>query len=435
MNVVMATQALKSSLQDAVQQHKKTGYPFRVEIACDPIDPLLWLAHQNCSNRFYWSDQESCFVMAGIGIAEKLYHHDDVHDRLRSCDKRVRYFGGMCFDSTHVGDEWSSFEPLVFVLPLIECVLRHDQFYLCVNVCDEKSYQDALLVLDRISFYALEFTALPKVLHQKHQPHKKQWETLVNEILRLEDRGDINKVVLSRRTDVVFESPLNAAALLKKLFELAPSSSRFYFQFDDQHAFFGASPERLYRRSGRNLTTYAIAGTRPRCHDDRDDAIQKDLLSSVKDQHEHGLVVDWINQHLSSLVVHSKHDQEPCLLTLNHSYHLMTRFEAELKEGVEDATLLKTLHPTPAVAGHPQKEALKLIKKLEPFSRGWFAGPVMCLGCDEADVVVAIRSAMVCDNIMYVYAGAGIVTGSNPSLEWDEVDNKIFNMRAVLEQL
>ena len=105
--------------------------------------------------------------------------------------------------------------------------------------------------------------------------------------------------------------------------------------------------------------------------------------------------------------------------------HLVSRVGAGLRDGVTDADLLGALHPTPAVGGYPKEGALEGIRALEPFDRGWYAGPVGWVGADGAEFAVGIRSGLVRGRTLALYSGAGIVAGSRPEEEWAEVEQKI----------
>ena len=113
------------------------------------------------------------------------------------------------------------------------------------------------------------------------------------------------------------------------------------------------------------------------------------------------------------------------VLKLEQVQHLYNKIEAVLKEDVTDTDLLTALHPTPAVGGLPREAALEKLAALEPFDRGWYAAPVGFLGRDRAEFAVAIRSALVRENRVNLYAGAGIVEGSVAENEWQELENKI----------
>ena len=89
------------------------------------------------------------------------------------------------------------------------------------------------------------------------------------------------------------------------------------------------------------------------------------------------------------------------------------------------AEVLAALHPTPAVGGSPQKSALDLIRELEPHRRGWYSGAVGHIGCRNTELAVAIRCALLDENRVRLYSGAGIVPGSQPEAEWRELESKI----------
>ena len=91
------------------------------------------------------------------------------------------------------------------------------------------------------------------------------------------------------------------------------------------------------------------------------------------------------------------------------------------------------LYPNPAIAGYPVKNSLKRIEEIERFDRGWYSGPFGWIGCNSAEFVVAIRSALIIDNFLHLYAGAGLVNGSDPASEWKELDNKILNFISILK--
>ena len=96
-----------------------------------------------------------------------------------------------------------------------------------------------------------------------------------------------------------------------------------------------------------------------------------------------------------------------------------------------DGEIIHKLHPTPAVGGYPKKQALEAIEEIEPFERGWYAAPVGWVGYDRAEFAVAIRSSLIVKNKVALFAGAGIVSGSQPEAEWEELENKIRNFRQI----
>jgi menaquinone-specific isochorismate synthase len=120
-------------------------------------------------------------------------------------------------------------------------------------------------------------------------------------------------------------------------------------------------------------------------------------------------------------------------LRLARGRHLRSQFEGHLRDDVSTLDVLRTLHPTPAIGGVPTEAAVQAIRTQEPFARGWYAGPVGWIGPDAAEFAVAIRSGLVRDSSLALYSGAGIVDGSVPEAEWDEIEQKISDFAAVLD--
>ena len=121
-------------------------------------------------------------------------------------------------------------------------------------------------------------------------------------------------------------------------------------------------------------------------------------------------------------------------MKLSKLQHLLMKFSGLLKEKTQDSDILESIHPTPAVGGVPSEKASAEIENIENFDRGWYAGPVGWIGKDEAEFAVAIRSGLVFENELYLYSGAGIVEGSNPENEWEEIENKIAGFMNALDE-
>jgi menaquinone-specific isochorismate synthase len=256
----------------------------------------------------------------------------------------------------------------------------------------------------------------------------------VDRTLAAIEKGAIEKAVLARETTFGFDAPIDPVALLRRLNASASKSYRFCFQPRPGVAFIGVSPERLYKRQERYIRTEAVAGTRPNTGDICvDAALADELLNSEKDRREHRHVFDAVRAELARQCNAVHADDDVSVLRLDRYQHLHAGIEGILDHFGTDAELLRGLHPTPAVGGVPTRKAMDWIAETEPFDRGWYAGPVGWVGCDSAEFAVAIRSALVTDNTMSVYTGAGIVEGSAPESEWAELENKLTPYTAILE--
>lgn len=238
-------------------------------------------------------------------------------------------------------------------------------------------------------------------------------------------RGELAKVVLARRAGVRFAHAPTAAALLERLGTHHSGCVRYAWRSAGK-TWMGASPETLVQVSGQRLSTVALAGTRPL-------AQAEELLGSVKDRHEHAIVVDAIRRALAPYVRALPPVGEPALRRLRNLAHLQTPIEAELQPGVDFLPLVRALHPTPAVCGLPTAPAAALLATLEAEPRGLYAGPFLRLAPDgDGHAVVALRGLVLSGCEAVLPAGAGIVEGSVGEAELAETRVK---QRSVLEAL
>ena len=201
--------------------------------------------------------------------------------------------------------------------------------------------------------------------------------------------------------------------------------------FDAQNAFMGSSPERLWRRRGKRLRTEALAGTVASHADDaQSHRLGEWLLNDDKNQRENMLVVEDICQRLQ----HHTQALEVLpaqIVRLRKVQHLRRCIWTELKTA-DDEQCLRLLQPTAAVAGLPRDPARAFIQRKEPFEREWYAGSAGYLSPEQSEFCVTLRCARVSDTAVRLYAGAGIVSGSVPEEEWQEIENKAAGLRTLL---
>ena len=182
------------------------------------------------------------------------------------------------------------------------------------------------------------------------------------------------------------------------------------------------------------LSDNELADIRNRTNDESENAVlAAQLLADNKNRLENRLVHADILTRLEGLA--ERASLSPArILKLRRLQHLRRDIQARLKPGVYDDQLLATLHPTPAVGGTPRRKALAYIRDHEPFCRGWYAGACGLISEDVAEFAVAIRSVLLTADALRLYAGAGIVAGSEPEAEWQELDDKLANLLSLLSQ-
>ena len=256
----------------------------------------------------------------------------------------------------------------------------------------------------------------------------------VREALRRLERGEFNKIVLAQALEIQEKAPLHPLRLLNSLRQRFPDCYAFSVANGHGDSFIGASPERLVRVSGGLMETDALAGTVRRGGGAAEDAaLGASLLRSEKDRREQRLVLESIQRRLAPLGLDLEYPAEPVLLRLANVQHLHTPVRARMPPTVRLLDVLARLHPTPAVGGTPREAALAAIPSLEGFHRGLYAGTVGWLNArGGGEFLVGIRSALVRESRATVYAGAGIVAGSDPDREFAETELKF---RALLDGL
>lgn len=420
----------------------------RFEIKVKPVNILSWLDVQCSDIKIYWAGRDNDFETGSIGRAHSIGGNTSVdHFSLVECMRRnlseeypgIRYYGGICFDADKQAPVWEGFGTCHFIMPMFELSSWNNDMCFACNIVPEADGGSGLMeVLEQLQSIATgekgHKAGIPAPKQRRDQPEREEWDRIVRESTDSFKTGVYEKVVLARRSTFSFEEPLNPSEVINRLKQTASGCFLFGFQFKKGEVFLGASPERFYRRDGKRVTTEAVAGTRPRgLSMSEDEVLKKELLSSSKDLHEHSLVVKMIKDKLDPLCESLKVDAEPSLFRLRWGHHLFSGFECSLKDGVGDAELLSTLHPTPAVAGCPTERAMSEIRDKESFSRGWYAGPVGYIGHNDAELAVGIRSGLLRGRELSLYSGAGIVEGSVPEEEWNEIEHKLDGFLKIFE--
>ncbi|ACD91076.1 isochorismate synthase [Chlorobium limicola DSM 245] len=415
-----------------------------------PADPLIWLFRQRVFPRVFWMNREKDCTLAGIGSADWIRHeaegsNSDSFDllvrTLSEKDPAVRYIGGFRFNNMESQDEtWSAFPSFSFVLPLVLYAEERDGSWLSCHLFvkeGEDSGRKKTVLLQTLEALDLKADAaipeMPLLKQASCIPDRKLWVEGCRKALGLFASGEMDKIMLARRTVLEFGSSFSPLLYLIRYPYPRNATFRFCYEPMENHAFISFTPERLYRRDGQMILTEALAGTcLKESMNGNDFHASEILLNSEKDIREHGFVKEAIFRALQPVSSSFEMEQNLRVLQLNRLAHLYTCCKATLKpEYSSDSTVLSVLHPTPAVGGVPKNEAMQHILDLEPFCRGWYAAPVGWISRDSAEFAVGIRSALVSEEFTNLYSGAGLVEGSDPDLEWDEIEQKIGDLMAI----
>lgn len=271
---------------------------------------------------------------------------------------------------------------------------------------------------------------LPGVRFADRSAQLARWRDGVAAAVEAIHAGTLDKVVLALDLPGRADAPVDPRALLDRLAAGYPGCWAYAVD-----GLVGATPELLVARRGERVRSAPVAGTMPREAGDAPDAGVAALLGSAKEAHEHALVVESVVERLAPYCAELSVPPAPTMLRLPTVVHLTSEVTGRLSKPVSALRLAGALHPTAAVAGTPTDRALAMIRASEPVDRGRYAGPVGWVDArGDGEWGIALRCAEISGSEVRLFAGCGIVAGSEPEAEAAEWRAKISAVRALLDK-
>lgn len=375
-------------------------------------DPLIWLKQQSGYPKIFWRDRQGREELAAVGALKTIrctgtFSWQRLRDDLELVFDQfpeARLFGGLAFDphQKQRGKGWESFGSYWFCLPEKVCVRKNHSYS-----------PSPPQILGRID-------------GRKDLPEVHRWMQNVARSIGRFKGEELEKVVLARQVTFDLEGVNEPFGMLSNLRVNGQGCFQFSLSPDASGTFFGSSPELLYQREGSSLTTEALAGSRARGAAPEEDLFLKDqLFNCSKERHEHYIVLREIQNALKGCCESVQNSGPLSVVQKSYWQHLYQAIRCTLQPASSDVDILAALHPTPAVCGHPRQSALELIRSLEEFDRGWYAGPVGWISRTRAEFCVGIRCAHFDADALTLFSGAGIVGASMAAKEWKELEMKI----------
>ncbi|MFC4004171.1 isochorismate synthase [Prauserella oleivorans] len=275
------------------------------------------------------------------------------------------------------------------------------------------------------------------------RPEPEVYTMAVQEALDRIGRAELRKVVLARALELTTDAPVAVPPLLARLVRANPAAHAFAVDVTEPgdpatRTLLGASPELLVSRKGDRVVANPLAGSRPRVADEQENRrLIAELRASEKDRAEHAHVAAQVAEVLGRFCSDLDVPAEPEVIGTPTMWHLSSRITGRLADAGDPASsslaLAEALHPTPAVCGVPTEAARRTIAELEPEDRGYYSGLVGWTAENgDGEWVVTIRCAEVCDRTVRLFAGAGIVEGSDPAAELAETSAKFRTLLRAL---
>lgn len=405
----------------------------------------------------FWHRRNESRLMAGFGRVLELRGTpdstlEDAAAQIRALSAtaraatlelaRPRIFGGARFTArgSRHDPAWSAFGGWQFVVPEVLLSINADLVAasLTLHLPAHESVEELVGRVRRSLTHAFAERPEPQAGAVARSSHTgtdgSAWKASVATAIGEIAAGRYRKVVLARQVPV----PLSATSpqigeVLARLASRYPSC--FVFK---HHAgamdWVGASPELLASLDNGVVRAASLAGTRPRSQDpDADVRLAHELWNDPKERSEHAFVAAALHEAFTPLCTEVHAPAQPEIMTIANLHHLYTPFHGNVRKGVTILDVVQRLHPTPAVGGAPRAEALEAIDRLEDMDRGWYAGPIGWLDFEGAgEFAVALRSGLISSDEALLFAGGGIVAGSDPTRELAETDLKLRPLREAL---
>ena len=416
---------------------------FRCAVVPTSIDPLALVRAGSKpfgSARFFsapggdrWAGLGEAWTATVSGDA-RFARLDDVLADAPAFPAPFRYFLGFSFgEDGPQSDIWRGFGSTNLVMPQVSAGIANGEMYLMLMV---PAGVDIEAIFDSIG--QLRDPGVPLLPDRgahsvTTHPSPAEWKAAVGEAVSVMRAGVMDKVVLSRSAVVTTEADLDPLELTALLTTAYPQCHAFAWQVGDA-TFIGASPELLLEKTADLIRLNPLAGSAPRGEGEAEDRRLSDaLMNSEKDRHEHSLVVEDITRQLRPFTRTILVPEQPTLHKVATVQHLSSEISGTLSGENSPLELLGVLHPTAAVGGAPRCESAGFIEAIEKFDRGWYGGGVGWLTtAGDCRLALSIRCGLIRAGTATLYAGAGIVTESDPEAELIETRLKF---RPLLELL
>ena len=254
---------------------------------------------------------------------------------------------------------------------------------------------------------------------------EKEFKKTVEQVKEYIKAGDVMQVVCSQRMSVPFTS--DPVELYRSIRHLNPSPYLYYLNLEEFHIV-GSSPEILARLEDGEVTVRPIAGTRRRGKNEEDDlAMEKDMVNDPKEIAEHLMLIDLGRNDVGRIAEPGSVEvtQQFGIERYSHVMHMVSNVRAKLRKGLKAMDVFRATFPAGTLSGAPKIRAMEIIEEFEPVKRGIYGGAVGYFSWQgNMDMAIAIRTAIIKDEVLYIQAGGGFVADSDPELEWKEALNK-----------
>ncbi len=457
--VTIQQSSIQGVIVEGINKSKRCGQPILISSTTniDSIDPILFYKAGKdlfTGERFFWKEPNQQITYVGLGAAQIIETFDSSTNRFGQVKEKwdnllqssvisnrsiigPLLFGGFSFDPKKEStDLWKDFSESKFYLPKYMLTIENDNTWLTVNVIvtslDEpnnvhKKIEENRRQLLINSRKGQNYSSLHDFT--ENEVEVDEWMKSVDTVISQINQGKLEKAVLARELKLHSNEEFNISSILFHLQENQPNSYVFAIESGNS-TFIGSTPERLLKKEGKRILSTCLAGSIKRGDTSEEDRkLEKTLLGDSKNLKEHQFVVQMISDELNKVCLNVTKPDHPTIFKAKNIQHLYTPIIGNVTDDVHLLSIVKRLHPTPALGGFPQDKALHAIREHELLDRGWYAGPIGWIDAEgNGEFAVAIRSGLIQAKEAALFAGCGIVEKSEPIKEYEETQIKLKPM-------
>ena len=402
-------------------------FSYTQPVQADIVDAFCVL-QKGFTDQFVYYDKGRKAHYMGLGRCVALRSLHEVESVLQGeAEEEPVLFSFNRFDEGNpkpANELFEAFPQLKLLLPEVVLIENEEGSFLQVNSLGP-------VYAGRVERFSRQVAQAPErrrtsIPYALEADSRDEWGRMVAKGLAAIEAKRVEKVVLSRRLRLVAEGPFSSKDLLVNLIDGPSRGTVLLYRYGDVF-FCGCTPELLVRKKGPTVESMCLAGTVGTGSSPEEQArLARGLLHDEKNLREHAFVVDFIREVFRRNCYDVDIPAHPQILPLQYVQHLYTPACAQVMDGVSLSSLMKHLHPTPALSGAPVGEALMLIRQIEGYNRGFFGGACGYVdAAGDGEFSVGLRTGVFDGEIGWVYAGCGIVADSDPAAEYDETDLKL----------
>lgn len=413
---------LKEELQkihQELREHLNNQSEESLAFSFNELDIYKLLNHVCCEKIFYFKSKYEDLEILGLGLSKTIKGHE-LPDFLK---KRPNDYliAALKFEDNPDNSD--------FVLPEWLFIKENGVVKLTINKSFEyKNFGMPNLFFNPNFDLNLYDPFIPPWHNYEELPEHDQWAQMIDSCNQLFINGTLEKIVMSRKKIFDYDDLIEPIVFFKLAMEKnnqANASYAIFHQLSFGHAFISLTPEKLFSLKNQTFNSISLAASAPRGADTIEDQKFEELLaSSDKLTREHMIVTDELVKKLKPLTTNLVVSPLETM-KLPYIQHRSMPIEATLGAETNVLDLIKLLHPTPAIGGMPSEIAREKIREIEPTLRSFYAAPIGFVSGNHSELAVGIRSALIEENRLSLFGGAGIVSGSIAEDEWNETKTKM----------